>query len=77
MIFFLFEFAVNHFFLFTLCCLVVSTVVLKCMDHIRTSMNIEKAQKQREDSLHLMEKVITGFKEQVCHSQKIYNTEIL
>ncbi|XP_041447034.1 fatty acid amide hydrolase, gene 1 S homeolog isoform X2 [Xenopus laevis] len=64
MIFFLFDFAVNHFFLFILCCLVVSTVVVKCMDHIRTSMTIEKAQKQRKDALHLMEKVITDFKEQ-------------
>ncbi|XP_063795598.1 vitamin D3 hydroxylase-associated protein-like isoform X2 [Pseudophryne corroboree] len=62
------DFAVNHLFLSTFCCLVVSTVILKCMDHIRRSTKIDRAQKQREEALQLMDKHVVDYKKQHGHT---------
>ncbi|XP_063795602.1 vitamin D3 hydroxylase-associated protein-like isoform X2 [Pseudophryne corroboree] len=58
------DFAVNHLFLSTFCCLVASAVILKCIDYIRCSTKIDRAQKQREEALHLMEKHVVDYKKQ-------------
>ncbi|XP_075037651.1 vitamin D3 hydroxylase-associated protein-like isoform X2 [Mixophyes fleayi] len=60
----LIEFAVNHLFLSTFCCLVASTLVLRCMDRIRRTMKIDRAQKQRDQALQVMEKHVEDYKKQ-------------
>ncbi|XP_071985186.1 vitamin D3 hydroxylase-associated protein-like isoform X2 [Engystomops pustulosus] len=58
------EFAVNHLLLALFCCFVASTFVLRCFNRLRCNLKIEKAQKLREDALHMMDRRIADFKRQ-------------
>ncbi|XP_053549507.1 vitamin D3 hydroxylase-associated protein-like isoform X2 [Bombina bombina] len=64
MVWFLLEFAVNHFLLTSICCFLGSLVIVKCVEHLRTRMKIEKAQRQRDIAFQLMEKTVTDLKKQ-------------